>query len=292
MSKTVSGQDVEDMLSSVRRLVSSELPPHQRRTSRQPEPEKLVLTDAQRIEPPKKTARVRSQRLEDRIAELEAAVSKTPDDWEPDGSEDQAQHRPDRIVYSRPPESQPRTPRRTSRITLLEAASDGTMEPPKGAPEEPISTPVMTSADVEAMTREAVVDEVSKTTTFDDALKEAVDKSLAPATEREAPLESRQSEPPKDAANDSGVQQAVVTPPPASPEPKAPEVVQPVEVERAETVQDASAAFSASEETLRPIVRQLLREELQGEMGERITRNVRKLVRQEIQRALAAEGLD
>jgi hypothetical protein len=38
-------------------------------------------------------------------------------------------------------------------------------------------------------------------------------------------------------------------------------------------------------------VAQLIREELQGELGTRITRNVRKLVRREIQRALAARDL-
>ncbi len=43
---------------------------------------------------------------------------------------------------------------------------------------------------------------------------------------------------------------------------------------------------------LKSMVSDLLREELRGEMGERITRNVRKLVRREIQRALTAQRLD
>lgn len=42
---------------------------------------------------------------------------------------------------------------------------------------------------------------------------------------------------------------------------------------------------------LREIVRDLLREELQGTTGERITRNIRKLVRAEIARALAIQDL-
>ncbi len=46
------------------------------------------------------------------------------------------------------------------------------------------------------------------------------------------------------------------------------------------------------EETLYEIVRQILREELQGTLGERITRNVRKMVRAEINRALAARRMD
>ncbi|PKP84111.1 MAG: hypothetical protein CVT80_10010 [Alphaproteobacteria bacterium HGW-Alphaproteobacteria-2] len=46
------------------------------------------------------------------------------------------------------------------------------------------------------------------------------------------------------------------------------------------------------EDTLREIVTQTVREELMGELGERITRNVKKLVRREIQRALAERAFD
>ena len=45
-----------------------------------------------------------------------------------------------------------------------------------------------------------------------------------------------------------------------------------------------------SEDTLREIVRDMIREELQGSLGERITSNVRKLVRAEINRALASQN--
>ena len=46
------------------------------------------------------------------------------------------------------------------------------------------------------------------------------------------------------------------------------------------------------EAALRELVAQIVREELQGKLGERITRNVRKLVRREIHRALTAQDLD
>ena len=46
------------------------------------------------------------------------------------------------------------------------------------------------------------------------------------------------------------------------------------------------------ENALRDIVRETVREELQGALGERITRNVRKLIRSEIHRALAAQELE
>jgi hypothetical protein len=46
------------------------------------------------------------------------------------------------------------------------------------------------------------------------------------------------------------------------------------------------------ENLLRDLVRDIIREELQGELGERITRNVRKLVRAEIARAMALRDFD
>jgi hypothetical protein len=74
-------------------------------------------------------------------------------------------------------------------------------------------------------------------------------------------------------------------------EPFVPEAV----VNHAEPQQ---AAFSQpadkllDENALRDIMRETVREELQGALGERITRNVRKLVRREIYRALAAQELE
>ena len=46
------------------------------------------------------------------------------------------------------------------------------------------------------------------------------------------------------------------------------------------------------EDALRDMVGEIVRQELQGALGERITRNVRKLVRREIHRALMSQGLD
>lgn len=54
--------------------------------------------------------------------------------------------------------------------------------------------------------------------------------------------------------------------------------------DRADTVID--------EEALRDMVSEIVRQELQGALGERITRNVRKLVRREIHRALSSHELD
>ncbi|MHC0053276.1 hypothetical protein [Actibacterium sp. D379-3] len=46
------------------------------------------------------------------------------------------------------------------------------------------------------------------------------------------------------------------------------------------------------EDMLRQLVNDIVREELQGDLGERITRNVRKLVRREINRAMASRDFE
>ncbi len=55
---------------------------------------------------------------------------------------------------------------------------------------------------------------------------------------------------------------------------------------------DIAASEVIDEAMLRDIVRDILREELQGALGERITRNVRKLVRAEVSRALTNRAYD
>ena len=66
--------------------------------------------------------------------------------------------------------------------------------------------------------------------------------------------------------------------------------------ELAESDADAEDAYDQGmrfdEDVLRELVRDMLREELAGKMGERITRNIRKLVRAEIARALAAQEFE
>jgi hypothetical protein len=52
------------------------------------------------------------------------------------------------------------------------------------------------------------------------------------------------------------------------------------------------AAPAIDDAQLRALIATLLREELQGPLGERITRNIRKLVRREIERALAVRDFD
>ncbi len=62
--------------------------------------------------------------------------------------------------------------------------------------------------------------------------------------------------------------------------------------ERIETVATFNDEMIFDEAVLRELVRDIIREELQGGLGARITRNVRKLVRAEIARALATQDLE
>lgn len=66
----------------------------------------------------------------------------------------------------------------------------------------------------------------------------------------------------------------------------------PAAAEFDDPAQDDDYEAVLDEETLRDLVAEIVREELQGELGERITRNVRKLVRSEIARALASRSLE
>jgi hypothetical protein len=206
MSNTAARGTEEAVLDSIRRLLSDG-GPAERRPERLPAgTEKLLLTPALRVEdtPPAAPApRPRSEpaawSLEDRIAELEAAVGDRSDDWEPDGSEDARQERPDHFVFQH--------------RTTAAAAAIRPAEPPR--PAEP-------AAPAPAPARRA--DE-------DDALEEEGFDIFA---------DDRLPDP----------------------------------------------------DALRDLVAEIVRQELQSDLGQRVTRNIRKLVRREIRRALAARDFD
>lgn len=81
------------------------------------------------------------------------------------------------------------------------------------------------------------------------------------------------------------------------PEVDAEEIVMPDDIEDDEATLESNAEQPANgqfidEETIREIVSEMVRAELQGDLGDRITRNVRKLVRREIHHALTTRDLD
>lgn len=243
--------DVDDVLSSVRRLIAGD----SRRTRGDfSEPTRLVLSPSLRVTEDAKSAPSDTDTpldlgapkgapesgstLEDRIADLEAAVSRRPEAWEPDGSEDQAQHRPERMTINRnAPVSAP-SPLRLSRISLVHPAPVDDAEEeaePSAFADDPMPDAPGTS---DAIEDAVVVDEIPPSLMAEDST------TTTSKDDSGAPQEA------------FGMDLAV-----------------------------------EDEEELRQLVSALIRDELQGELGERITRNVRKLVRREIQRALAARDL-
>ena len=68
--------------------------------------------------------------------------------------------------------------------------------------------------------------------------------------------------------------------------------VEPAETDAEPAATDVEAAATMEVEELKALIAQVVREELQGALGERITRNIRKLVRREINRALDARELE
>lgn len=257
MSEPKITPEIEDVLSSIRRLVSEDLHPPGRGTrqgaalptaagqapAEQVPAEKLILTPALRVVEPDASAGAAPPAMQDVVARLGAAVDATPGDWEA-------------------PEGDP------SAWDSLDPPARLHLSPVTFAP-DPFD-PVI-SAPLAAM---------------------APDPATVAAPE-DPPRRRRRSPPPQ-------------------PEALAPETLDPAtlaegwadraEAEvRARLARDLGAAPAAAqhsegmafdEEVLRGLVRDILREELAGTLGERITRNVRKLVRAEIARALAVRDFE
>ncbi|MCU0853580.1 MAG: hypothetical protein MUF63_01400 [Rhodobacteraceae bacterium] len=206
MTNTAARGADEAVLDSIRRLLSDGRAPEPKPESRPPVNEKLLLTPALRVEtaPAAPAPRPRSEpvawSLEDRIAELEAAVGDQPGEWEPDGSEDAEQERPSRFVFQH-------------RAAPLGAAAPGMAEAAAPAPRAP---------ELASAVRADIDDD--------------------------------------DAADDG------------------------FDIFEDDRLPDPDA--------LRDLVAEIVRQELQSDLGQRVTRNIRKLVRREIRRALAARDFD
>lgn len=186
MPDTNDERNVEDVLSSVRRLVSGEISGRPRRTG---PPQALVLTPKQRVSEARHAEGRKS--LEDRIAELESQLAGRHDEWEPDGSEDPAAHRPTEAIIrtsSKPVEREPemqesrrkddvfvpeeaeespdapppiRSTRRLSRIELVDTAS-GAQNPPEVEAEfEPRAESATPDAEFDKELARAVADSVN-----------------------------------------------------------------------------------------------------------------------------------
>ena len=181
-------------------------------------------------------------------------------------------------------------------VRVAEAAK--VVEEPEPAPavaERPLDKSAVLSSKIAAL--ETAIGQIAGTWEPDDP-----GESDYAGTEAEA-MDWEDDEP---LAEEEAVTTAAVRPqpvsPPAAPEPKtARATVTPEPAPEPQPVWQAPEAAGLDladdtqfidEEALRDLVAEIVRSELQGALGERITRNVRKLVRREIHRALTAQELE
>lgn len=235
MSDPLKTAELEDVLSSIRRLVTEQA------EARVPGASRLVLTPALRID----------AGTAPNLAEPEDAALAEPE------SDD------DITSPEAPDADHPGAPTLEDRLAELEAAVADT---PLGAeaPEPPTSTAAAASVRATRLHIRLPEDPSyeDETSAPDSAPDPAGTATRAWARPRPEPEDSRATEPDADESDD------------------------PLDLFAAgeDTVLD--------EETLRRLVGEIVREELQGALGERITRNVRKLVRREINRVLASRDFD
>lgn len=281
MSDPLKKDEIEDVLSSIRRLVSEDV-----RTMAEPEAvapaekpvqeaaDKLVLTPSLRVEEEGTAPKASGLSMEDLVAQEMAKATAEP-------------------------EQGPRV------LTLSKTGAD-TAAPTQGAT---ISAEALRGSAPEV--EEAVEDApeaASEEAPEPEATAEAVeDAQVMPAVEWQSVRSYSEMEFDPEAAGDgeyAGTEvealewgQNVDTARPApeaegQPEEPASEAVIDAEVVSAPKQDDAPYEAVLDEEMLRDLVGEIVRQELQGPLGERITRNVRKLVRREINRALASRQMD
>lgn len=317
MSDRSSNMEIQDVLSSIRRLVSEDKNPMTARDEnadpapRADEPQdKLVLTPAHRIQDDAAvgddtSASVDGATLEDTIAELEAAVANTGGDFEPDGSEvgkaDRADADPDLerafedgfAVDVGGDEGQESA---LSRPVTSGQVDEGDKEEDTAPELETVGAPEDEANSADDMSDPASEDPVADDlpTAVDMPSREQLDTLIVAETAATAgaALATRRlnlsagdlvqgggapwgrTDAPKRDDSAPNVDQAQLAAPPA---PNT-------------TTIDIEAEADA--QILREIVADIVRQELQGPLGERITRSVRMLVRREINRALESRDFE
>ena len=269
MSEAMSTSEIEDVLSSIRRLVSDDLRPAPKPV--EDEASKLLLTPALRVvQNPPEPAEARG--IDDVVATLGASVDQQDGEWEPETGD-----------------------------TSLEVAEADT--PAQMWEDAPVIEDYATNFEFHSLrSPEAVTqDEAPVAEAVVEAeVVEAVEAAIPPVEEAEALPGWAQSAGAEEAdeARPEPLAEGTVEPDPVWADAAEAAVLQELQgaaplqdMVADEAVEDELADLPVDEAMLREIVRDVLREELQGRLGERITRNIRKLVRAEIARTLASDEL-
>lgn len=214
--------------------------------------------------------------LQRRAAEFEAIVAKTVDQWDPDGTTQDE----NAAVSGGPVPWQDEDDQAPNDATVIDdplSIFDQDEQMAADEPSEGMLSGGATAAEASSETEapeNPVAEEVSDAVDAE-LCDDEVDESAAPPNE--ALLLDAESMPFEFRSHATAALQGALN---AS-----------VERELGEAALAKEEAL-LDEEMLRDMVSDIVRQELQGALGERITRNVRKLVRREIHRALASRELD
>jgi hypothetical protein len=322
MSEPMSSVDIEDVLSSIRRLVSEDLRPSARQAKADVAPaapeasaEKLILTPALRVTPEDEhlaadeaatveptfhsirhmPAQPAASSIESVVTVVSAGIKAHGDDYEA-------------ILGDPAPQYDDDLAKAFGGDWPLKDEGSAQGEDDFG-PEAPFANVVQFDEGAEDTVITAAFD-------VEELVAEVAAESAAPAPETlEAPVAdlaevapAAEAEAVQDQATDFDADHHQAAPDEAASDARdedaawADAAEADVIAELAEEIEtetllrmDVTAEFddrSFDEDMLRDLVRDMIREELQGTLGERITRNVRKLVRAEIARALAVRDFD
>jgi hypothetical protein len=285
MSDPMTNVQIEDVLSSIRRLVaegdkSRDAAVSLNKGSVAPKSsisDRLVLTEALRVSnddeapfakqesapktAPKLDAAARAN-LESTIEALEAAVTAQSDEWEPDGSE---------------PTVEPVKP--TATAFVLKNVIEDAVEIVFDDDDDDGNETVAEAAPVDAPNAETA------SPSFRHFNRDALIREETPLHAMELPEPAVQVEFPAEAEVEATYQDDLV-----EDEKKDPLIDEQLNAFLSDEAMLADAGLD--ETILRKMIVEIIREELQGALGERITRSVRKLVRREISRVVATQDAE
>jgi len=273
MSDPVSNAEIEDVLSSIRRLVSGEV-----EASKQAE-----VSNANGKEPVAKLILT----ADFRVPDSNATVSK--DVQADEISAEEAPAEPDLIadeIYESEPAELPDADAAIDVISDVEAADKEIVD------SEPNENDIEATHDHE--------DVSENTMTLESTIADLEAAVGAQAGEWEPDGSGFEEDPEAEEIMTRPVQDWVdITAQNVEAEIGNPDFSEPIEGASESTDPDAQSndllgeeVALIDEEALREMVSEIVRQELQGALGERITRNVRKLVRREINRVLSARDFD
>ena len=309
MSDPVTNVEIEDVLTSIRRLVAeggSKAEGGDAAMKADQAPEKLVLTPALRVMTDNTKPRVptpeggatsasetpeftsdRTTLTPETIAELEEAVTAQPDEWEPDGSEVDAEPTWESAGFDRVAESD------VEDAEVIDAMAETEEVQPEGAdlPDEASAASLIESdAPSEPEPIEAQRDPAPASPA--PRMPEISFPRAAQDVERAIDFATRITNPHLTAATEPTFRH---TPPDPEDTDFGDELAEgPIDALAQDEDLDAYLSDGAilDEAMLRALITEVLAQELQGKLGERISRNVRKLVRREIHRMLTSRELD